>query len=272
MIFRDGFYHADPHPGNLLVLPDTVLGVLDCGMVGRIDEHTRDAFTTMLLAALGRDSGRFTDVVTRLATVPPDLDRDAFEAEVHDFLADYGTRSLNQFDLSGALNGITDIIRRYHLLLPANLSLLLKTLIVLEGTSRQLDRSFSLAEMMRPYYRQAVRAKLSPKRIFRHLQRMFLEWDHLMRMLPADVGDILDRVKRGQFKFHLEHRRLEASIGLLVEGILTASLFLGASLMLSHRVPPAPYFDISIPGAIGLFTSLFLVWRVFRATRKSRKD
>jgi ubiquinone biosynthesis protein len=272
MIFRDGFYHADPHPGNLLVLPDTILGVIDCGMVGRLDEHTRDAFTTMLLAALGKDSGRFADVVTRLAAVPIDLDRDAFEAEVHDFLAEYGTQSLNQFDLSGALNGITDIIRRYHLLLPANLSLLLKALVVLEGTSRQLDRSFSLAEMIQPYYHRAVRDKLSPRRIFRHFQRIFLEWDHLMRMLPADVGDILERVKRGRFRFQLEHRRLEASITLLADGILTAALFLGATLMLCYKVPPAPYFDISLPGALGLFPSLFLIWRVLRATKKSRHE
>jgi len=210
--------------------------------------------------------------VTRLAAVPPDLDRDAFESEVHDFLSEYGTQSLNHFDVSTALVGITDIIRRYHLILPPNLSLLLKTLIVLEGTSRQLDRSFSLAEMIQPYYRQAVREKLSPRRIFRHLQRMFVEWEHLMRMLPADVGDILERVKRGQFKLHLEHRRLEAAVAMLVEGMLAASLFLGSSLMLSHRVPPAPFWEISLPGAIGFFFSLFLVWRVFRATKRSRKE
>jgi ubiquinone biosynthesis protein len=221
MIFRDGFYHADPHPGNLLVLADTVIGVLDCGMVGRLDDNTRDAFTSMLLAALAKDAGQFTDMVTRLARVPPDLDRDAFEVEVHDFLADYGTQSLNQFDISGALNGITDIIRRYHLLLPANLALLLKALIVLEGTSRQLDRTFSLAEMIQPYYRRAVQEKLSPRRTFRHLRRMVLEWDHLMRTLPGDVGNIFDRVKRGKFKFYLEHRRLETSIALLVEGLVT---------------------------------------------------
>jgi ubiquinone biosynthesis protein len=272
MIFRDGFYHADPHPGNLFVLPHTVIGIIDCGMVGRIDDHTRDAFTTMLLAALNKDSGRFTDTVTRLAVVPADLDRDAFETEVHDFLADYGTQSLNRFDVSGALHGITDIIRRYHLLLPANLALLLKSLIILEGTSRQLDRSFSLAEMIRPYYRQAVREKLSPQRIFRHWQRMFLEWDHLLRMMPGDVGDILDRVKRGQFKFHLEHRRLETSITLLADGILTAALFLGATLLLCYKAPPAPFFDISIPGVLGFFPSLFLVWRMFRATKKSRNE
>jgi len=217
MIFRDGFYHADPHPGNLLVLANTVVGVLDCGMVGRLDDNTRDAFSTMLLAAIAKDSGQLTDMVLRLARVPADLDRDAFEAEVHDFLADYGTQSLNQFDVSGALNGLTDIIRRYHLLLPANLALLLKALIVLEGTSRQLERSFSLAEMIQPYYRRAVQEKLSPRRIFRHMRRLFMEWDRLLRTLPGDVGDILERTKRGKFTFHFEHRRLETSVALLVE-------------------------------------------------------
>jgi ubiquinone biosynthesis protein len=272
MIFRDGFYHADPHPGNLLVLADTVIGVLDCGMVGRLDDNTRDAFTTMLLAAITKDSGRFTDTVTRLARVPADLDRDAFEAEVHDFLAEYGTQSLNQLDVSGALNGIADIIRRYHLLLPANIAPLLKTLIVLEGTSRQLDRSFSLAEMIQPYYRRAVQEKLSPRRIFRHLRRTLVEWDHLMRTLPGDVVDILERTKRGQFTFHFEHRRLETSVALLVDGLVGASLFLGATLMLCHRVLADPWLDVSIPGALGFPISLFVIWRVLRAAKKTRSE
>jgi ubiquinone biosynthesis protein len=272
MIFRDGFYHADPHPGNLLVLANTVIGVLDCGMVGRLDDNTRDSFTTMLLAAIAKDSGQFTDMVMRLARVPADLDRDAFEAEVHDFLADYGTQSLNQFDVSGALNALTDIIRRYHLLLPANLALLLKALIVLEGTSRQLDRSFSLAEMIQPYYRRAVQEKLSPRRIFRHMRRMFMDWDQLLRTLPGDVGDILERTKRGKFTFHFEHRRLETSVALLVEGLVTSAMFLGASLMLCHRVMADPWLDVSVPGLLGFLASMFLVWRIMRATKKSRNE
>ncbi len=272
MIFRDGFYHADPHPGNLLVLEDTVIGVLDSGMVGRLDDNMREAFTSMLLAALANDSGQLTDLVLHLARVPPDLDRDAFEFELHDFLADYGSQSLNQFDVSGALNGLIDIVRRYHLLLPANLALLLKALIVLEGTSRQLDRSFSLAEMIQPYFHRALREKLSPRRFLRRLRRTLWGWDHLLRTLPGDVGDILDRTKRGQFKFYLEHRRLETSLGLLVEGLVSASLFLGSTLLLGHRVLPEPWFNVSIPGSLGAVSSSFLIWRVLRATKKSRNE
>jgi ubiquinone biosynthesis protein len=272
MIFRDGFYHADPHPGNLLVLSESVIGVLDCGMVGRLDDNTRDAFTSMLLAAIARDTGQLTDMVLRLARVPADLDRDAFESEIHDLLADYGTQSLNEFDLSGALNSLIDVVRRYHLLLPANLALLLKGLIVLEGTSRKLDRSFSLAEMIQPYYRRAVQEKLSPRRIFRHMRRLFLEWDHLMWTLPGDVSDILERTKQGRFTFHFEHRRLETSVALLVEGLVSASLFISSTLMLCHRVIPEPWFNVSIPGLLGLPWSLFLIWRVLRTTKKTRNE
>ncbi|HEY7328741.1 MAG TPA: AarF/ABC1/UbiB kinase family protein [Gemmataceae bacterium] len=270
MIFRDGFYHADPHPGNLLVLPGSVIGVLDCGMVGRIDDNTRDAFTTMLLAAIIRDTGQLTDRLLRMARVPPDLDRDAFESEIHDLLAEYGSQSLNEFDVSGALNNLIDIVRRYHLFLPANLAVLLKALIVLEGTSRQLDRNFSLAEMIQPYYRRAMQEKLSPRRMFRHLRRMVLEWDHLLQSLPGDLSDILERTKRGRFTFHFEHRRLETSVALLVEGLLSASLFLGSTLMLCHRVVPEPWLGVSIPGVLGLPWSLFLIWRVLRTTKKTR--
>jgi ubiquinone biosynthesis protein len=270
MIFRDGFYHADPHPGNLLVLSGGVIGVLDCGMVGRIDDNTRDAFTTMLLAAIIRDTGQLTDRLLRMARVPADLDRDAFEAEIHDLLAEYGSQSLNEFDVSGALTSLIDIVRRYHLFLPANLALLLKALIVLEGTSRQLDRNFSLAEMIQPYYRRVMQEKLSPRRVFRHLRRMALEWDHLFQTLPGDLSDILERTKRGRFTFHFEHRRLETSVALLVEGLLSASLFLGSTLMLCHRVVPEPWLGISIPGVLGLPWSLFLIWRVLRTTKKTR--
>src|SRR5215472_16864129 len=101
---------------------------------------------------------------------------------------------------------------------------------------------------------------------------MFLEWDHLMRTLPGDVSDIVDRVKRGQFKFALEHRRLETSVALLVEGLLAASLFLGSTLMLCHRVLVEPFFGVSVPGVLGLPWSLFLIWRVLRTTRKARNE
>jgi ubiquinone biosynthesis protein len=271
MIFRDGFYHADPHPGNLLVLPGKVLGLIDCGMVGRLEDQTRDAFTTALMAAINRDVDGIMDVVIRLATVPADLDREAFRAELNEFLSDYGTQPLNQFDVSGALNGITEIIRRFHIILPPAFALLLRFLVVLEGTARQLDPSFSLAEMIQPYYLQILREKFSPRRILRRVQRAVVAWDRLFMMLPGDLADIMERLRRGEMKVHLEHRRLESSVRLLVQGILTAAIFLGSSQMLSSRVPPT-LFDVSLTGAMGMSVSVALFLRLFWVSRRRRDE
>jgi ubiquinone biosynthesis protein len=271
MIFRDGFYHADPHPGNLLVLPGKVLGLIDCGMVGRLEDQTRDAFTTALMAAINRDVDAVMDVVIRLATVPADLDRDAFRAELNEFLSDYSTQPINQFDVSGALNGITEIIRRFHILLPPAFALLLRFLVVLEGTAQKLDPAFSLAEMIRPYYLQILREKFSPRRIFRRVHRAVVAWDRLFTMLPGDLTDILERLRRGEMKVHLEHRRLESSVRLLVQGILTAAIFLGSSQMLSSRVPPT-LFDVSLTGLMGMGVSVGLLLRLFWVSRRRRDE
>jgi ubiquinone biosynthesis protein len=271
MVFRDGFYHADPHPGNIFVMAGEVLGILDCGMVSRLEEDAREAFTTALLAAITGDTNRLIEVITHLAVVPEDLDRDAFRAEVHDFLIDYTNQSLNEFDVSGALNGIISIIRRYHIILPSTLSLFLRFLVVLEGTARLLDPDFSLAEMMQPYYTQVLREQYSPQRILRKIRRAYSDWDQLFTIFPGDFADVLDRIKRGRFEVRLDHRRLQASIQLLVEGILTASLFLGSSLLLSFKVSPT-LGEVSVMGLVGLLTSVFLGVRLFRATKRHRDE
>jgi ubiquinone biosynthesis protein len=126
MIFRDSFYHADPHPGNIWVLPGGEIGLLDFGMVGRIDEQTREEIEDMLLAALQGDALRLTDLVIRIGSVPRGLDRQALRADISEFVADYANSSLKDFDLSGALDQMTQIIRNYRILLPTGISLLFK--------------------------------------------------------------------------------------------------------------------------------------------------
>src|SRR5208283_1300997 len=94
MIFRDAFYHADPHPGNLMLLTGGVVGVLDCGMVGRLDETMRQEVESLLLSIVNKDAVELTDSVMRLGSVPPELDRDALRTEISNFVSEYGSRSL----------------------------------------------------------------------------------------------------------------------------------------------------------------------------------
>jgi len=269
MIFRDGFYHADPHPGNLMMLPGGVVGVLDCGMVGRIDETMREEIESLLISIINKDAVELTDSVMRMGSVPADLDRDALRTEVGNFVTEFGTRSLRDFNLSGALKQMTDIIRRYHILLPSSLALMLKTLVMLEGTSRQLNPNFSLAELIEPYQVKVFKNKMSLDRIFRKLYRAYRDWDRLIDMLPRDLAEILRRVRSGTFEMRHEHQHLEEAINRLVLGILSAAFFLGSSIMLAGPVEPAPA-GISIIGAIGYVVSMIFGYRLLRVINKSQ--
>ncbi len=267
MVFRDGFYHADPHPGNLLLLPDGVVGVLDCGMVGRIDEQLREDFEGMLLAAVAKDAEDLTDYVIRLGSVPNDFDHDALRSEIGDFVSEYVGQTLREFDLSGALNGMTEIIRRYNIVLPSSASMLLKVLVMLEGTSRQLDPNFSLAELLQPYYKEAAKRRFAPQKLLNRSRRAFRDWDRLLGVLPRDLNDVLGRIRRGNFDVNLQHRRLDSTVNRLVLGIITAALFVGSAELWANNV--LPFRGLSVPGILGCSAAIFLGWRLLRAIKRS---
>jgi ubiquinone biosynthesis protein len=263
MIFRDGFYHADPHAGNLMLLPGSVVGVLDCGMVGRIDDHLREEIEDVLLAVLLRDTRELTDIVIRLGAVPPDLDRDALRAEVSTFLAEYAGQPVRDLNLSEALNRLTEVIRRFHIVLPPAGSLLLKTLIMLEGTSRHLTPEFNLAELIEPYAAKAMRRRLSPRRFLRKLQRATRDWDRLLEAMPRDLTEILQRMRSGTLEIRHEHRRLETTVNRLVLGILTAALLVASAALWSSGAPPAVQ-GVSVPGVLGYVVAVVLGFGLLR--------
>ncbi|MGI9537131.1 MAG: ABC1 kinase family protein, partial [Desulfocapsaceae bacterium] len=115
MVFRDRFFHADPHPGNLWVLSTGQLGLLDFGMTGRLDNEMREELEGMLLAAVDNDADRLTDHVLRMATVPQSIDRTLLKREIDDFLSEYVNVSIDDLDLSSALNSLTEILRGHHI-------------------------------------------------------------------------------------------------------------------------------------------------------------
>ena len=268
MIFRDGFYHADPHPGNLLVLEDGSIGLLDCGMVGRLDDDLREQVEDMVLAVLDKDAKRLTGYVMKLGQVPHDVDREMLASQLDEFIADYSNQSIAEFDLSGALNGMVRIIRDHQIILPAKIGMLIKVLVMLEGTAQQLNPDFSLAELLSEYKHQAIRRRLSPQRMWKKLQTEARDWGELAERFPGDAVDILERVKKGSFDVHLDHRRLDSIVNRLVLGILAAALFMGSALLWSQSVPPL-FRGVSIPGALGSLVSVYLGCKLIRAIKKS---
>jgi ubiquinone biosynthesis protein len=270
MIFRDGFYHADPHPGNVMLLPHGVVGVIDCGMVGRLDEPMREEIESLLLSIINKDAVELTDSVMRLGSVPIDLDREALCAEISNFVSEFASRTLRDFNLSAALNEMIDIIRRYHILLPSALALMLKTLVMLEGTSQLLNPNFNLAELIEPYQVKVFKNKLSLNRWMRRLYRAYRDWDRLIDMLPRDLAEILRRFRNGTFEFRHEHHRLEATVNRLVLGILSAAFVVGSSMLYASKAPPLIFdTEISLIGSLGFVLSLIFAVRLIRTINKA---
>ncbi|MEX2176374.1 MAG: AarF/ABC1/UbiB kinase family protein [Pirellulaceae bacterium] len=279
MIFTHGFFHADPHPGNLVLLPGNVIGLLDFGMVGRIDERMREDIEDMLMAIVQHDVPLLVRIVKRLGQTPPQLDEAGLANDVADFVGHYSTQALDQFDVGGALTDMTQIMRRHRIMLPAQVAMLIKTLVTLEGTSKLLSPRFSLMEVMQPFHRKMMLRRLSPLRQARKLRRLYMELEQLAEVLPQRIVQILEQIQSGKFDVHLDHRGLGPSVNRLVLGMLASALFVGSSLMLSYKVPPVLFFrdkptwfgmqNLSILGLAGCVVSLLVGLRLLRAIGKS---
>jgi ubiquinone biosynthesis protein len=268
MIFRDGFYHADPHPGNYLILPgkqsgtegdgQSVVGVLDCGMVGRLDDGLREQIEAMLLAVVEHDVEEMADRVMQIGSPPPDLDRPALRADLAEFVAEYGAQAIRDLDFGAALNEMIHLIARHRIVLPAEAAMLLRALVLLDGTARNLDPTFSLIELLEDYQKRNAWRRLIPRRWLGSLPRTSRDYDRLFRLLPRELTQILERLRSGTFESRHQHRRLEASVNRLAFAILTGSVVLGSALLLGHATEHLPRFVLPVLGIAGFALAGFL--------------
>ncbi len=272
MIFRDGFYHADPHPGNFILLPGGVVGVLDFGMVGRMDEQLKDHLDTLLLAVNRGDSGRLTEWALSLGRGLTDLDRAGLQSEVSDFATELVGQSIGEMNISGAIERMTGIMRRYGLVMPPSVSLLIKTLVMLEGTARQLDPSFSLAEVLERYQASAAHTLADPQRWLRKMERSYRDWERLAKVLPESLADVLSGFRGGTIELKHSDLRLKKAVDRLAIGILSAALFLGAAQLLSRASQDTVGSRANGIGLVFLVAAVALALRLVRAIHKAEKE
>ncbi len=221
MIFSHGYYHADPHPGNIVILPGNVIGLLDFGMVGRVQERLREDIEEMLLAIVQNDVALLTFLIKRVGTVPPDLDESGLVYRCGRFRGDLFhpiARSVRSGRCAQRHDG--DRAPLSHRVCRPRPPRLIKVLVTLEGTARLLCPRFSLMEVMQPFHRRMLLERLSPLRQWRKFRRLRLELDQLIEVFPRRMIDILEQVQTGTFDVHLDHRGLGPSVNRLVLGML----------------------------------------------------
>ena len=271
MVFDHGFYHADPHPGNVLFLPEGRVGLLDFGMVGRLSDERRQQFVLLLVAVLDRDEDGIVDTLLEWSD-GSESDLDALRQDCSDFLDRYAGRELKDLDVAAMLEDIMRIVRENDLVLPADVAMLIKVFLTLEGLGRRLDPSFSLDEHIEPVARRLIRHMSSPQRI------VATNWKDIRRFLlalPRDLRRILMRARRGGFKVELDLQRLEdfghqldRSANRITVGLITAALIVGTSIAMTIDTGPTA-MGLPVLGLFGFVTSftigLMLLWSILRS-------
>lgn len=262
-IFIDGFFHADPHPGNMLLQYDDEwarmnLVLLDFGMVGRVDPRSRTILIDFLLAIIKFDSRRATDRIMEFGKAPSDINKQQFSQDLDHILRDTLGKPLKDVRVGRILQDILDMTLRYRIQLPGLFITLLRVLITIEGICRQLDRDYILIKAAEPFVVQAIRQQFVQHFSLRELARVGLEVTNLLNRLPRQIDDFVVSLNSGRVQFVQEHRNLEGlerSLKILgnriAAGLIVCGMIISSTLTLNVKGPSILGFPLV---SIGMFT------------------
>jgi ubiquinone biosynthesis protein len=272
MIFQLGFYHADPHPGNLIALPGGQLGFVDFGRVATISEKNREAAFDMVMALLDDDPAVATEAVLAMTGVPPHIDLSAFETDIGALLARYRQQQTGSRNLEALMQGLLRLLKVHRLQIPPGLAALLGTLGVLEGVAVQLDPAFDMIEFIKPFVRTLMPERYRPERIFKASLRTARSYGRFLNVLPVQATRALRRVAEGEFKLSVRPDDYEALVDRLFSGVyllayalIVGALIVGFAFLVGRQ-------DLSRPERIGYRIVLFaavasVIWLLVRSVR-----
>ncbi len=239
MMLEDGFFHADPHQGNVFYLPDNRLAFIDFGMVGRLPEVRRYEVAQLMHGLVDRDAGAVAEVLLNWSG-GADGDGDALHAEIERFVDDYHGVALKELDFGAMLGDVVTMLREHGLALPPDLALMIKAFITLEGLGRQLDPDFDIAGEAAPFLKKVLLAHHAPAAIAGRGWRGLVAAVDMLAGLPRDFGRLLRTARRGSLRVEVDvpplkafGERLDRAASRLTMGIVTAALIVGSSIALT---------------------------------------
>lgn len=269
MIFDDGYFHADPHPGNLFVETGGRIGLIDFGMVGTLDDELRTKLSRLLVALLGKQPDRIATALIGLSTVRTNIDRARLRIDVGPIVALYDNRSLDEISIGDITREVLALLRRHHLHLPTQLALLVKTVVMAEGLGVLLDPQFQLGRVLAPYAQRLAFQQFSPRALARRLISSGADLTELVAELPEQLRRAVDVLDSGGLDVHLRAAELEPLVGRiervgqrLVVAMMAGALIKGIGGLVSvdrrWQAWHVPLVNAGL-GAVGLFGA-YLAW------------
>lgn len=274
MVLEHGYFHADPHPGNILFLPDNRIGIIDFGMVGMLTHHRRNQIVDMLHALTRKDEQAMLQVLLDWSGESVG-DEDRLAYDVTELLQNYDDLQLKDVKIGTLLNDVTALMRDNNLVLPADLTLLFKTLITLEGLGQQIDPEFHMIDQVTPFVERIIKQRYTPQALLARGRKSMREALEVVADLPRDVQHLVRDMRRGRVRVDLDLKRLDhfghqldRASNRLTMGILTASLVVGSSIIMTVEGGPQ-LFGLPLFGLLGFliafFNSLWIIFSIWRS-------
>jgi ubiquinone biosynthesis protein len=267
----DGFFHADPHPGNLFYLNDGRIALLDCGMVGRLDPRTQQILLELVLAIVNLDAQRCTQLVLQLAPSPQPINRVKLETEFDQLLRRYYSMNISQVNFSKLVYEVLQIVRNNKIRVPGNLGLCAKAIANLEGIARSLDPKFNIPNKLRPMMAEVFQRQIVGEAPLVALLRTALDLKNLSLQSPRQVELLLDRVTSETLQWNLNvqaepiRRAIDSSANRLSFSVVVGSLIIGAAIISANTQSSQVYWVSDVLFAAASFLGLWLIVSILRS-------
>ncbi|MDH5546529.1 MAG: AarF/UbiB family protein [Gammaproteobacteria bacterium] len=276
MVIRDGLFHADPHLGNMICLPDQRIALIDFGMVGRLSDQRREEVTDLLFALVKKDPQGVLEVVL-LWNPDTSINETRLFADIDDFLDTYHGLDLKELRFTDLLTDLVRIIRTNELRMPPDLTLLIKAFITLEGVGKRLDPDFNIVSEATPFITQIIHRRYRPDVVAKKGFEQTAQFIENVADLPKEAKDLLRSIKRGGLQLNIDMTRLDhfghqvdRAASRLTIGIVIAALIIGTSIVTATQ-PETTVLGLPVWGIIGFITAaLGGVWLLISIWRGSR--
>jgi ubiquinone biosynthesis protein len=281
-VMEDGFFHADPHPGNLLILPGEVLGVLDFGAVGRLGTNDRVSLARLLILVVQNDVEGIVDQLMRMGIAGYGIDRTALIRALKRLLMQYYGLPIQEIPASEVSRELEPIVYKYKLRIPSNYWLLIKTIAIMQGVGLDLDPEFDMFAFTRPYLNRLFRQLLLPSAWGPGFLRMVTDWGDLVSGFPGRTTRILGQLERGDLGFEVDVPqvddvvdRVDRIANRIIYGVLLSAFIVALALLIPNMDLTWPWGIVNWVIIVGfLFISalgLQLLWSIFRSGRSRKK-
>lgn len=276
-VFHHGFFHADPHPGNIFALPGNVICLLDFGMVGVVDRQTRELFVELVDSVVRRNESRAAQVLLQLTSWEQQPDLRLMERELSDFMGRHLYRPLKDIEVGKLLHDLLEIATRFRLRLPPDIFLMLKAISTVEAVGRMLDPEFDMIAKAAPFIEQVLMSRFKPQRVAEDVGDLAARMLKFLHQFPKDLLDLAGLLRQQKLSLQIKHDGLEKVLAThdqisnrISFSIVIAALIVGSALIVISKTPPL-FYGISLIGIIGfLAAALMGIWLLVAILRSGR--